>query len=125
MKPVSQVFLFIGAVNAALVVAAGAYGAHALKAQLAAGQMALFQTAVQYHMFHTLGLLAVGVLAALRPPSALLPWAGGLMFAGIVLFCGSLYASALGYRGPGMVAPAGGMAFIVSWLLLAIAALRS
>lgn len=126
MKLVSQVFLFIGAVNAALVVAAGAYGAHALKAQLAAGQMALFQTAVQYHMFHALGLLAVGVIAALRPPSALLPWAGGLMFAGIVLFCGSLYVSALGgHRGLGMVAPVGGMAFIVSWLLLAIAALRS
>ena len=125
MKLVSQLFLALGAVNAALVVAAGAYGAHALKAQLSAPQAALFQTAIQYHMFHAVGLLVVGLAAAVRPPSALLSWAGGLMLAGIVLFCGSLYASALdGYRA-GTVAPLGGIAFIVAWLLLAVAALRS
>jgi uncharacterized membrane protein YgdD (TMEM256/DUF423 family) len=125
MKLVSQVFLALGAVNAALVVAAGAYGAHALKSQLAAPQAALFQTAVQYHMFHAVGLLVVGLASALRPSSALLSWAGGLMLAGIVLFCGSLYAAALGGYRAGAIAPLGGSAFIVAWLLLAVAALRS
>jgi uncharacterized membrane protein YgdD (TMEM256/DUF423 family) len=121
----ARLFLFIGALNAALVVIAGAYGAHAFKAQASAAQAATFQTAVQYHMFHALGLLLIGVIAAVRPGSTLLVWAGAMMLAGIVLFCGSLYGGALtGYR-LSAVAPFGGTAFIVAWLLLAVAALRA
>lgn len=120
---IGRVFLFLGAVNAALVVIAGAYGAHALKAH---EQAALLQTAVQYHMFHALGLLVIGALALFRPDSALLAWAGGLMLLGILFFCGSLYVHALtGYRGLSGVAPFGGTAFILAWVLLAIAVLRS
>lgn len=122
MPLAAQVFLFLGAVNGALVVAAGAFGAHALKAQLTAEQSGWLQTAVQYHMFHAIGLLAVGVAAALRPGSAWLPWAGALMTAGIVLFSGSLYALALGgSRAWGAAAPFGGTALLVSWVLFALA----
>ena len=119
----ARFFLFIGALNAAFVVAAGAYGAHALKEQASA---AVFQTAVQYHMFHALGLILVGVAATLRPGTAWFAWSGALMLAGILLFCGTLYVSATtGYRGLNGLAPLGGSAFIVSWLLFAIGALRS
>jgi uncharacterized membrane protein YgdD (TMEM256/DUF423 family) len=125
MRFVARVFLFLGAVNAVLVVALGAFGAHALKGQLSAEQAALFQTALQYHMFHALGLLAVGVVAARRPGSILLAWAGGVMFMGIVFFCGSLYVTAItDYRGLVMTAPFGGTAFMVAWVLFGIAVLR-
>ncbi len=122
----SRVFLALGSTNALIAVVAGALGAHALKQGFSAGQQALFQTAVQYHMFHAVGLLIVGVVAALRPPSVLLTVAGVLMFVGIVLFCGSLYVGAItDLRGAGAAAPLGGVAFFVSWALLAIASVRS
>ena len=96
----------------------GAFGAHGLKARLSAEALAVWQTAVQYHAWHALGLLAVGFL----PPS---PWAkasGLLLAAGIALFCGSLYALALGApRVLGAVAPAGGLAFILGWLAFVVA----
>jgi uncharacterized membrane protein YgdD (TMEM256/DUF423 family) len=118
----ARVLLFFGALNAALTVIAGAYGAHAVKDPARA---ALFQTAVQYHLFHALGLLVIGVVAALRPGSALLATAGGLMLLGILLFSGSLYLHAFtGYHGLSIVTPFGGTAFILAWLLLAVAVLR-
>lgn len=121
----ARALLVLGALNGALVVGAGAFGAHALKAQLSPEQAAWFQTAVQYHMVHALGLLALGAVALSRP-GALLAWAGALMLAGIVLFCGSLYALALGAgRGWGALAPFGGTAFIVAWVLFALAAVRA
>ena len=125
MKFMARVFLFFGAVNAVLVVAAGAYGAHALKGQFSAEQAALFQTALQYHMFHALGLLVVGVVATRPSGSTFLAWAGGLMLMGIVLFCGSLYLNAVtGYHGFSVTAPVGGMTFMVAWVLFGIAVLR-
>ena len=119
---VARGLLVLGAVNAALAVVAGAYGAHALKDPANA---ALFRTAVQYHMFHALGLIALGLIALARPPSLWLVWSGAVMISGIVLFCGSLYLSTL-MQAPGLraAAPFGGTAFIVSWLLLAIAVWR-
>ncbi len=121
----TRVFLTLGSANALIAVAAGAVGAHALKQGFSTGQQALFQTAIQYHMFHAIGLLIVGVVAALRPPSALLAWAGALMFVGIVLFCGSLYVGATtDLRGVSVAAPFGGGAFMVSWVLLAVAGIK-
>jgi len=114
--------LVFAATNGALVVILGAVGAHALNAPERA---VLLQTAVQYHMFHTLALLIVGSIAP-RPRSRLWWWAGTLMVAGIVLFCGSLYVAALGgYRGVTRLAPLGGTAFIAAWVLLALAWWRS
>ncbi|MFN7131463.1 MAG: DUF423 domain-containing protein [Myxococcales bacterium] len=114
----------MGAVNAALSVAAGAFGAHALKARMGAELLAVFETGARYHMYHSLGLLAVGLLQAHRP-SPLLSSSGWAMLAGIVLFSGSLYALALsGVRALGAITPFGGLAFLAGWVLLAVAAAR-
>lgn len=115
----------LGALNAFLAVAAGAFGAHALKARLTPDMLAVFETGARYHMYHALGLLAVGLLAHARP-SGLLQGAGVAMLVGIALFSGSLYALALsGVRALGAITPLGGLGFLVGWLLLALAAWRS
>jgi len=106
-------------------VALGAFGAHALRARLAPDLASVYQTAVQYHFWHALGLLGVAILLAQRPASAALAAAGWLLVAGIVLFCGSLYALAItGVRGFGAVTPLGGVAFLAAWAALAWAAWR-
>ncbi|NVJ21380.1 MULTISPECIES: DUF423 domain-containing protein [Myxococcus] len=118
-------WLVLGAVNAFLSVAAGAFGAHALKARLPPDLLVIFETGARYHMYHALGLLAVGLLALLRP-SSLLNGAGWAMLVGIVLFSGSLYALALsGIRVLGAVTPLGGLGFLAGWALFAIAAWRA
>ena len=76
-------------------VGAGAFGAHALKSRLVPDLMAVYQTAVQYHFWHALGLLAVGLMLAQKPASGALALAAWLLVAGLVLFSGSLYALAL------------------------------
>lgn len=117
--------LLLAAALLFVAVAAGAFGAHALKAKLPADALAVYQTAVQYHAWHALGLLAVGVLLALKPDSAALAWAAWLLIAGIVLFSGSLYAIALsGVRTFGYATPVGGLAFLTAWAALAWAAWR-
>jgi uncharacterized membrane protein YgdD (TMEM256/DUF423 family) len=110
---------------AALAVLFGAFGAHALKARLAPDALPLWQTAVQYQMWHALALLAIGLVGLQSAPSAWLRAAAVFFACGIVLFCGSLYALALGaLRGLGMATPLGGTAFIAGWLSLAIWVLR-
>jgi uncharacterized membrane protein YgdD (TMEM256/DUF423 family) len=119
--------LAIGSAAALLFVAVafGAFGAHALRSKLAPDLMAVFQTAVQYHFWHALGLLAVGILLAQKPESGTLVAAAWLLVAGIVIFCGSLYVLALtGTRGWGALAPVGGTAFLAAWAALAWAAWR-
>jgi len=87
--------------------------------------MEVYHTANQYHFYHALGLLAVGMAAFQMPESAALRWSGWLMLAGIVLFSGSLYAlSVSGVRWLGIITPFGGTAFIIAWLLLAVAVWR-
>ncbi len=118
-------FLILGAANAALVVILGAFGAHGLKARLGADMMAVYQTGVQYHMFHALGLLAVGLTLTQFPESMLLKWSGWTMLAGIVIFSGSLYVlSATGWKWLGAVTPFGGLSFIVSWVLFTVALVK-
>lgn len=107
-----------------LAVALGAFGAHALKARVAPDLQAVWQTAVQYHAWHALALLALGVLGLVRPeaPIGLPAW---LFVAGIALFSGSLYVLVLtGARGLGAVTPFGGVAFLAGWLALAWGAWR-
>jgi uncharacterized membrane protein YgdD (TMEM256/DUF423 family) len=85
-----------------------------------------WHTAVEYHVFHALGLLAVGLTAAQLPGSAPLKWSGWLMLAGIALFSGSLYALALsGERWLGAITPVGGLAFLAAWALFVAAVLRA
>jgi uncharacterized membrane protein YgdD (TMEM256/DUF423 family) len=108
-----------------VAVAAGAFGAHALRGRLGADMTAVWQTAVQYHAWHALGLAVVGLLAVQVPERAGLALAGWCFVAGIALFSGSLYAMALtGNRSLGAVTPVGGLAFLLGWLSLAWAASR-
>ena len=120
-----KLFISLGSVNALIAVALGAFGAHALKARLSPDMLAVFETGVQYHFYHALGLLAVGMIAAHLPDSSLVKWSGSLMFFGILIFSGSLYILAItGIKWLGAITPIGGTAFITAWLLLAIAVLR-
>ncbi len=101
----------------------GALGAHALSARLPPDRLRVFDTAVRYHFYHALGLLAIGLAA--RADSALVRWAAALIIAGIVLFSGSLYALSFGApRGIGVVTPVGGVLLITAWVLFAAGALR-
>ena len=85
----------------------------------------IFQTGVQYHFYHALGLLAVGLLALHLPDSPWLRWSGWLMLGGIMVFSGSLYIlSTTGIRWLGAITPIGGTAFILAWVLLTIAVLK-
>jgi uncharacterized membrane protein YgdD (TMEM256/DUF423 family) len=121
----SRIFLAAGGIAMLAAVALGAFGAHALKARLSAEMLAVWRTGVEYHVYHALGLLAVGWLAAQLPDSTLVKWSGWLMLAGIVLFSGSLYALALsGERWLGAITPVGGTAFLAAWVLFVLAAVR-
>src|SRR3990172_6640536 len=123
MPATAKLFIAIGAVAGALGVVLGAFGAHALKARLSPELLAVYQTGVQYHLWHALGLVAIGVVAVHLPTSAPLKWAGWLMLAGIALFSGSLYVlAATGTRWLGAITPFGGAAFIAAWLAFAYAA---
>lgn len=117
-----KIFASLGSINALIAVMLGAFGAHALKSRLSSDMMDIFQTGVQYHFYHALGLLAVGVIAYHLPDSAWLKWSGWLMLAGIVIFSGSLYILSIsGIKWLGAITPIGGTAFIVAWVLLTIA----
>lgn len=126
MPILARILLASGSVGMLLAVMFGAFGAHALKNTLAPERMAVYETAVNYHFYHALGLLAVGVMALHIPESAVLRWAGILMIAGVLLFSGSLYALSLsGHRWLGAITPFGGLAFLTAWLLFAVAIVRA
>jgi uncharacterized membrane protein YgdD (TMEM256/DUF423 family) len=127
MPPTAKLLVILGALAGAAAVALGAFGAHALKARLTPDQLAVWQTAVQYHFWHALALVAIGIIISVAlPGSTTLRWAGWLMVAGLVLFSGSLYVLVLsGTRWLGAITPFGGTAWIAAWLLLAWAVLRS
>ncbi|HET9726715.1 MAG TPA: DUF423 domain-containing protein [Gemmatimonadales bacterium] len=117
-----RIFVTLGAVSAFVAVAAGAFGAHGLRARLAPDLLAVFETAARYQMYHALALLAAAWVAT-RWPGPLPQWAGWLFVVGTVLFSGSLYALALtGVRWLGAITPLGGVAFLAGWLCLALAA---
>ena len=112
--------LLVAALALAAAVALGAFGAHALKDHLSAEMLSLYQTAVQYHFWHALGLLGVGVLMTRSPGGPALAGIAWLLIAGLLLFSGSLYLLALtDATWLGAVTPLGGLAFIVAWLWLA------
>lgn len=120
-------FIIAGAVNALISVAFGAFGAHALEGKMPEKYIAIWQTATQYQMYHALGLIAIGILmsSSLLGPITQLNWAGYLMLAGIIIFSGSLYVLSITQIGVlGAITPIGGVAFIVSWVLLILAVLK-
>jgi uncharacterized membrane protein YgdD (TMEM256/DUF423 family) len=120
-----RLFGTLGAVSGLLAVAAGAFGAHALRARLSADLLAAFETGARYQMYHALALLLVA-WAATRWPGPPVRAAGWLFVAGTVIFSGSLYLLALtGARGFGAVTPVGGLAFLAGWLALTVGIWRS
>jgi uncharacterized membrane protein YgdD (TMEM256/DUF423 family) len=120
-----RTFALAGAVSAFVAVAAGAFGAHALRARLAPDLLAVFETGARYHMYHALALFAVA-WAATRWPGAAVRAAGWLFLGGTLLFCGSLYVLSLtGARWLGAITPLGGALFLAGWLALAAAVLRA
>ncbi|MBZ0295956.1 MAG: DUF423 domain-containing protein [Anaerolineae bacterium] len=121
-----RTFLIIAAILGAVGVTLGAFGAHGLAAVFEAnGRAATYDTAVQYHLIHALALFGIGILAE-RYHHRFLRWAGWLFLAGVILFSGSLYILAIfDVSIMGAIAPLGGTAFIVGWLLMGLAVWQS
>jgi uncharacterized membrane protein YgdD (TMEM256/DUF423 family) len=125
LTPLARRCIAAGALLMLLGVILGAFGAHALQSLLSPPRLASYQTGVSYHLLHSLGLVAVGLVAQQTAETAQLRWSARLMLAGIVLFSGSIYLMAAGApRTLGMVAPLGGLSFMAAWGLLAWHALR-
>ena len=120
----ARLFLSIAAILAGLSVAGGAFASHALKERLSERALEIFETGSKYQMYHALALLAIGLLLSRSEvASTLLNTAGFAFIAGVVLFSGSLYALSLsGIKWLGAITPLGGVAFLVGWGCLAIAA---
>ncbi len=121
-----SLFLMLCALSALTAVAMGAFGAHGLKQSLTPEMMSVYKTAVDYQMWHALGLGMIALVSDQNRSSKLLKWSGWLLFVGIVLFSGSLYFLALSnIKWLGMITPLGGMAFLGGWLLLLVFAARN
>ncbi|WP_421382198.1 DUF423 domain-containing protein [Bacillus salacetis] len=121
-----KTFIIIGAINAFLSVALGAFGAHALEGKISQKYIDTWNTGVLYQMFHSIGILIIGVLAGNIAASSLLNWSGWLMLIGIILFSGSLYVLSLtGIKVLGAITPLGGVSFLIAWVLLIITAAKS
>lgn len=122
----TRFFIVIGGLLAGLAVVIGAFGAHALKASLTERGVAIWETGVQYQMFHSVALIAVGLLLMLFSTQKLLRLAGFAFLIGTILFSGSLYLIALlKITNLGLITPIGGLFFIVGWVLLIFAAIKS
>jgi uncharacterized membrane protein YgdD (TMEM256/DUF423 family) len=117
-------WIVLGSLSACLAVAAGAFGAHALKGSFGPEALVTWETAARYQMYHALAMLAVGLAAqALRTTS--LRVAGLLFLIGTLVFSGSLYALVLtGERWLGAITPIGGLALMAGWLAFAWAVIR-
>jgi len=114
-----KLFIITGSVFAALAILFGAFGSHALKEKLTLEQLEIYDIATRYLMFHALGIFAIGILGY-QVPNEVLTWPLLIMVFGILVFSGSLYLISLaGYKKLGMVTPIGGLALIISWLMVA------
>lgn len=120
-------FIIAGAINGFLSVALGAFGAHLLEGRVADKYLATWETAVQYQMFHALALVAIGILMSSKVLGHVsqLNVAGYLILAGIIIFSGSLYVLSLtGISILGAITPIGGVAFLIGWIMLIVAAVK-
>lgn len=118
----ARLWLLLSAFAGFTGVALGAFAAHGLKARLSPEHLAVFQTGSHYQLIHALALFGVGLLA-LQAPERLVNLAGGAFALGILLFSGSLYLLTLSGIGKlGIVTPFGGVAFLLGWLCLGLAA---
>lgn len=116
-------FLLCGALSGFLSVAAGAFGAHALRSRLPADLQAIFETGNRYQMYHALALCLLGVLGRGGIPAGPYTLSGVGFLGGTLLFSGSLYVLALsGQRWLGAITPLGGLCFLGGWVCLALSA---
>ncbi len=116
-----KTFLLLGAINTFICIALGAFGAHGLKNILSSEMLAIFHTGVEYHLYHALGLLFVGLLLGQYAKSRLIELSGWFMLLGIVLFSVSIYILSLAdLRELGMITPFGGASFMIAWIVLAV-----
>ncbi|CCK77871.1 conserved hypothetical protein [Oleispira antarctica RB-8] len=130
----ARFYLLVSAISGLLSVALGAFGAHGLKKVVSPDMLTVYQTGVQYQFIHSLALLALAILmlTSVAKPAVMnkLKWSANLMMIGILLFSGSLYTmtfmSAAGgfpaWLGP--ITPIGGLAFIMGWIFLMVAAFK-
>ncbi|SEM72909.1 DUF423 domain-containing protein [Lihuaxuella thermophila] len=118
-------FVMLGSINMALAIALGAFGAHGLAGKVTEKMLSIWNTGAHYHIIHALGLLFIGLLMAKTGGTSLLNTAGWLLFAGIILFSGSLYAMVLtNVKALGAITPIGGVSFIIGWILVAVFAAK-
>ena len=116
----AKLFITLASLSGMFAVMFGAFGAHALRGRLDDYARGVFETAVQYHFYHSLALRAGGLLALSQPQTTMLKSSGWLFFIGILIFSGSLYVlSITGLKWLGAVTPLGGLAFIGGWACLA------
>lgn len=121
-RRMDKTFMFVGALMGGVGVGLGAFGAHGLRGRLSPDMLAAFETGVRYHMYHALAILATAALMP-RTGGRAVVLAGWSFTTGIALFSGSLYALALtGVTILGLITPLGGVAFLVGWICLAVAA---
>ena len=126
MNTNARPIIIAGAMLAFLGVALGAFGAHALRSRVDANLLAVYQTGVQNHLVHALGVILIGVLVQVAPNSKWLRIAGWTMVVGVIVFSGSLYTLSLtGVRAFGALTPLGGVALLAAWLMLALGAAKS
>lgn len=120
----TRIFLSLGAILGGLSVAIGAFGSHVLRSKISERSLEIFATGVRYQMFHALALLIVALLLSrIESPSTTLVTSGWLFIIGVVIFSGSLYALSLtGIKSLGAIAPLGGLALMLGWATLALAA---
>ncbi|SMF42468.1 DUF423 domain-containing protein [Paenibacillus barengoltzii] len=117
--------LTLGGILMFLAVALGAFGAHALKNRLTENRQKTYQTGIQYHIAHGIGLLLLGLTSAQLESESLIVLAGWFLLAGIILFSGSLYALSLtGIRKLGAITPLGGVSFLAGWVIFVIAVIQ-
>ncbi|MCP8617382.1 DUF423 domain-containing protein [Salirhabdus salicampi] len=120
-----KLFLLLGAINGFLTVALGAFGAHGLEGKVSEKMLNIWEKAVQYQMFHTIGLFIVAFLVD-RFSSTTISGAGWFFLVGIVLFSGSLYIyTVTNVKVLAMITPIGGVAFLIGWVMLFVAILKS
>ncbi len=120
-----KIFMLVGIAFAFSGVAAGAFGAHALKQKLTVEMLNVFEVGVRYQMYHALALILAGILYSMYPHS-LIAVSGWVFVAGTILFSGSLYILALsGIRAWGAVTPIGGVLLLIGWGLLALGVIKN
>lgn len=119
-----KILIIVGAINALLSVACGAFGAHGLEGKLSEHYLEVWETACRYQMYHGLGIILLGVLKQMTGIQ-LFGTAGWVMLIGIILFSGSLFVLATsGIKILGAITPIGGVFFIASWVMVIVATLK-